>query len=247
MEDIFDSPNASKAVGKIVEQRRRYVEQLERDAQKYQGEAYRAYLVRRTADEGAEAMLRKYMGEYAAEAPLPAQRRWLGRIQQYFAVSSASAAQAIDYGILPWSKKATLQAIKACMYDAMAQLIAATEVSCGEWPDRSLLLELRRVAGARFMRLDRTRRKKGLTRTRLKRVDGIVRPTKPGKVEYLLFRRTLDRWFPEKENRQRPTKLLRSRRIFRSGRRPDTSTRQVKIANPGRFPYYGLCRKRLRD
>ena len=61
MEDILDGPNASKAVGKTVEQRRCYVEELERDAQKYQGEAFRAYLVRRTADEGAEATLRKYM------------------------------------------------------------------------------------------------------------------------------------------------------------------------------------------
>ena len=178
---------------------------------------------------------------------MPAQRRWLGRIQRYCAICYASAAQAIDYGILPWSKKTTLRAIKACMYDAMTQLIAATEADReGERSDESLLSEFkRRVGGARFVQLDLTRRKKKWTR--LKNADGIVRPTQSGKVEYLLFGRTLDRWFPENSDRQRLTKLLRSRRIFRSGRRPDTSTRQVKIANLGRIPCYGLCRKRLGD
>ena len=133
------------------------------------------------------------------------------------------------------------------MYDAMTQLIAATEADReGERSDESLLSEFkRRVGGARFVRLDLTRRKKKWTR--LKNADGIVRPTQSGKVEYLLFGRTLDRWFPENSDRQRLTKLLRSRRIFRSGRRPDTSTRQVKIANLGRIPCYGLCRKRLGD
>jgi putative DNA primase/helicase len=248
MKDIFDGPNAATAVGKTVEQRGEYVDELARNAQEYQGEAFRAYLVQRTADKNAEATLRKYMGEFAAEAPLPAQRRWLGRIRQYYAICYASAAQAIDYGILPWSKKATLRAIRACMYDAMAQLIAATEPGAQQPSDESLLAQFKsRVDGATFAQLNANRRKKSTSRMDLKNADGIVRPTKPGKVEYFLFSRTMDRWFPENSDRRRLTKLLRSRRIFRSGRRPDTSTQQVKIANLGRIPCYGLRRKRLRD
>ena len=179
---------------------------------------------------------------------MPAQRRWLGRIQQYFAVCYASAAQAIDYGILPWSKKATLQAIKACMYDAMTQLIAATELDARGGPsDESLLAEFkRRVGGATFVRLKPNRRKKSFSRTRLNNADGIVRPTKSGKVEYLLFARTLAAWFPEVADRNRLAKLLRSRRIFKRGRRSDTNSRQVQIAELGRVPCYGLSRKRLR-
>jgi hypothetical protein len=64
------------------------------------------------------------MKEYTDRAPLPGQQRWLGRIQRLFAAVYAGAAQAIDYGVLPWGKNATLTAIRACMADAMQQLIA---------------------------------------------------------------------------------------------------------------------------
>ena len=102
------------------------------------------------------------------------------------------------------------------------------------------------VERATFVRLEPNRRKKGRLLTRLKKADGIVRPTKSGKVEHLLFGRTLDAWFPEVAVRNRLTKLLRARRIFRIGRRSDTNTRQVQIAELGtRVPCYALSRKRL--
>jgi hypothetical protein len=97
------------------------------------------------------------------------------------------------------------------------------------------------------VRLKPNRRKNGFSRTRLKDADGVVRSTKSGKVEYLLFGRTLAAWFPAVVARNRLTKLLRSQRIFRRGRRSDTNTRQVQIAELGtRVPCYALSRKRLR-
>jgi hypothetical protein len=125
MENIFDGPNAAKAVGKTIKERRRYVEGLERDALKCQGEPFRAYLRKLTADKRVRAALKAHVADYAAAAPLPSQKRWVGRIQRCFALCYAGAAQAIDYGILPWSKKATLRAIRVCMDDTMAQLNAA--------------------------------------------------------------------------------------------------------------------------
>ena len=77
----------------------------------YQGEALRAYLAKRCADERAVETLKKYMDSFLEAAPLPRQFRWLGRMRRLFAVVYASAAQAIDYGVLPWSKKATRDAI----------------------------------------------------------------------------------------------------------------------------------------
>jgi hypothetical protein len=53
------------------------------------------------------------MDQFSEMASLPEQFRWLGRMRRLFAVVYASAAQAIDYGVLPWSKKATLKAILA--------------------------------------------------------------------------------------------------------------------------------------
>jgi hypothetical protein len=164
MEDIFDGPKASKVVGKTVEQRRGFVEELEQHAVMYQGEAFRAYLTKRAADKGARAALKAYMADYVAAAPLPGQQRWLARIQRLFAVVYAGAAQAIDYGILPWEKKFTLSAIKNCMDDAMDQLItAAGEASVldahSNQSDQSLIAEFERgIDSAAFVRLKPTGR-----------------------------------------------------------------------------------------
>lgn len=249
MDDIFDAADAAEVVGQTVEERGRFVEEQERDAKKYQGEAYRAYLAKRTADAGAKATLEAHMADYIAQALLPGQRRWLVRIQRRFAAVYAGAAQAIDYGILPWSKKATLQAIKSCMDDAMEQLIAAAEGADGgrQPSDESLLAEFGRLVNdADFVRLESKRRKNSLMAGRLKRAGGITRPTKTGKVEHLLFGRAFDAWFPDVTVRRRLTGLLRSRGIFKQGRRSDTTTRHVHIAEfGGKVPCYAMSRKRL--
>jgi hypothetical protein len=76
---------------------------------------------------------------------------------------------------------------------------------------------------------------------------GIIRPTKPGKCEFLLFARTMKAWYADNETLKRVTKLLRSRKILKDGRRTDTSTRQVLISEFGKkIPCYGLVRKRLK-
>ena len=252
MQDVFDGDSRSK-VGKTVEQRRRFVEKQERLARQYQGEALRAYLAKRVSDKAARANLKKLMKEFIDNAPLPDQQRWLGRIQRLFAVVYASAAQAIDYGVLPWGKKSTLSAIRVCMVDAMQQLIANSggdaESDRGDvQSDERMLAEFkRRLDDAKFVRLERNRRKKKISAVQLKMADGIIRRTKPGKCEYLLFARTMQAWYSDFTILKRITKLLRSRKIFRDGRRADTSTRQVLISELGKkIACYGLVRKRLK-
>jgi hypothetical protein len=114
--------------------------------------------------------------------------------------------------------------------------------------DQSLFTDFkRRAESATFVRLKSNRQKNGCSRTRLEKADGIVRPTKSGKVERLLFARAFEAWFPEIAARNRLAKLLRTRRIFRRGRRSDTNTRQVKIAElETRAPCYALSLNRLR-
>jgi hypothetical protein len=170
-----------------------------------------------------------------------------------FAAVYAGAAQAIDYGVLPWGKKATLTAIRTCMADAMEKLITNSandyERDRGSMQsERSMLAEFKRhLDGATFVRLEHNRRKKRVLATRLTAADGVIRPTKPRKCEYLLFGRTMKAWYPEVSARQRLTKLLRSHRILKGGRRADTNTRQVLIAELGtKVPCYGLVRKRLK-
>ena len=250
--DIFDGRKASKHVGTTLDERLRFVERQERLAVKYQGKAYRAYLTKRQADKTLIETLNKYIAEYIAAMPLPDQFRWLGRIRRFFAVVYASAALAIDYGILPWGKKSTLKAIGACMADAMEQLTAnsggASDTSTKEIKSNKVLLAefKQRVDDATFVRLNRNRIKSRLVTKRLKKANGVIRPTSPGKTQCLLFSKTLDGWFPVMTERKRLTKMLRSRRIIGKGRRPDTSTRQVFIAEVGKkVPCFALSRRRL--
>ena len=163
--DIFDGPNADERVGSTLEERLDFVEKQEKFTQDYQGEAFRTYLAKRFADKRAEETLKSYMDQFLEAAPLPRQFRWLGRIRRLFAVVYASAAQAIDYGVLPWSKKATLKAILACMTDAMDQLTA----NFSDFPDGggarfksddALVAEFkRRVEDAKFVRIGRNSQK----------------------------------------------------------------------------------------
>lgn len=113
--------------------------------------------------------------------------------------------------------------------------------------DNALLAEFKQqVDDATFVRLSRNRTKSRLVAKRLKKANGIIRPMSPGKTQCLLFSKTLDGWFPVMTERKRLTKILRSRRIIGKGRRRDTSTRQVFIAEAGKkIPCYALSRRRL--
>jgi hypothetical protein len=140
------------------------------------------------------------------------------------------------------------------MLDAMQQLIAysgsnAESDGSSTRSDQSILAEFeRRVDHAKFVRVERNRRKKRGVLKQLETADGIIRPTKPGKCECLLFARTMKVWNPDASILKRLVRLLRSRQIFKEGRRPDTNTRQVLIAELGtKIPCYGLVRKRLKS
>ena len=172
--DIFDGPNADERVGSTLEERLDFVERQEKLALDYQGEAFRTYLAKRFADKRAEETLKSYMDQFLEAAPLPKQLRWLGRIRRLFGVVYASAAQAIDYGVLPWGKKATLKAILACMTDAMDQLTANFSDSEWRWrtikSDDALVAEFkRRMEDAKFVRIERNSQKPHSTVKRMKK------------------------------------------------------------------------------
>jgi hypothetical protein len=62
-----------------------------------------------------------------------------------------------------------------------------------------------------------------------------------------VFARTLETWYPDVSVRQRLTKLLRTHRVLKGGRRADTNTRQVLVAELGtKVACYGLVRERLK-
>ena len=178
--DIFDGPDADAYVGSTLEERVQFVEMHEKWSLDYQGEALRAYLAKRCADERAVETLKKYMDSFLEAAPLPRQFRWLGRMRRLFAVVYASAAQAIDYGVLPWSKKATRDAIIACMTDAMDQLAANFSDSPDGGAERTnsdatLVAEFqRRMEDAKLVRLERNSLEPHSMAKRLRKADGFI-------------------------------------------------------------------------
>ena len=251
--DVFDGPKADRRVGKTTEERARKIEKYVELAVKYQGEAYRAYLARLITDNKAERVLRNYMAQYFSAAPVPEQYRWLRRIARYFAAIYASAALAIDYGILPWNKDKTLVDIRRCMEDAIEQLIASFESgpssdAVHDQDDESELKKFKTlVDGANFVVLDRRAQKMKRIARRLKNTDGIIRRHKSGKTRRFLFSKTMKHWYPDVSRRKRLTKLLRTHRIFGKGRRADTATCEIFVSElDGKIPCYALSLKRLR-
>ncbi len=252
MGDVFDGPGAGKVIGATLEQRIRYVERQERVTLDYQGEAFRTYLTKRAKDKFLQKRLNKFISEFIDAAPLQYQLAWLGRIRRFFAVIYAGAALAIEYDVLPWGRKKTLTAIKDCMDDAVEQMVekggsgSAADVASTKTDDALLRGFRKLIASAEFVRINPRRRVGKIRPGILKRANGIVRPTSPGKIEYLLFSDVFDRWCPDISQRRRLKSVLRSRQIIGKGRRPDTSTRQVYISELGRkVPCYRISRKRL--
>jgi hypothetical protein len=250
--DVFDGPKADRRIGKTTEERACTIEKYAELAVKYQGECYRAYLTKLMTDNKAEQALRDYMTEYFSAAPVPEQYRWLRRIARYFGALYASAALAIDYGILPWSKDATLADIRKCMQDAVEQLIASFESApSGAVREQDVESELKKFKelfdSAKFVPLDRAANRKTITANQIKDADGIIRRDNSGMRRTFLFSKTFKRWFPDANKRKRLTKSLRARRIIGKGRRPDTCTRETLVAELGRrVPCYAISRKHLR-
>ena len=252
MEDVFDGPEVVRVVGNSIDDRRKFAEALERRAQKYQGEAFRAYLMNRVPDQTARSVLKRYMSEYEKSCPLPSQQAWLGRVRKIFAVVYASAAQAIDYGILPWTKEMTINSIKTCMDDAMQKMVPSESKPecCGKAEsksDHSLLSDFRdKVNKGSFVHLVQARQNGRNASKELRNADGIVRRGRRGRVQYLLYSKVLKQWYPDFNARRRLVSLTRSHGIFRNGRRPDTTTRQIFVAEfRQKVPCYVLSRKRL--
>lgn len=242
--DIFDGPSAATRIGSTMEERLHSVEKLEEFTHECQGEPLRTYLASRLTDKHAEENLKGYVDEYLTRVPLVDQFRPFGRIRRFFAITYASAAQAIDYQILPWGKEATLRDIAKCMSDAMDQLTVVGSASANAQDtqeDGSLLDEFRgQFQKAKFIRLDRSTAKK------LKKADGLIRPTGPGKVQYLLYSKTLEAWFPDVTVRKHLTALLRSQGMIKRGRKADTNTRQFYVAPlKKKVSYYATLRKRI--
>jgi hypothetical protein len=102
---------------------RRLADTLRRDAETNRGFAMDAFLKKFTRDpEAALAKIKYYMTEFTAEVSLTLGTGPDQRICANFSLMYAAAALGIEYGILPWKKKATRAAIEKSMTGAFVSL-----------------------------------------------------------------------------------------------------------------------------
>ena len=111
------------------------------------------------------------------------------------------------------------------MNDAMGDIIAGLEpgMAAGGEKDLDLTAFSDLVDRANFVSLNSADRKTKSFIRRLRRADRFTKCDKIGVSHAFLFAKTFKHWYPNGTDRKRLTKLLRSRRMFRSGRRHDTS------------------------
>ena len=102
---------------------RMLADNLRRDALSNQGFAMDGFLRKFMRNpEAALARTKHYMSEFTAKLSLTLETGPDQRICTNFSVLYAAAALGIEYGILPWKKKATRAAIEKCMASALATI-----------------------------------------------------------------------------------------------------------------------------
>jgi len=190
------------------------------------------------------------MEEFIENAPLVQSRRVFARLRRRFAAVYAGTVLAIDYDILPTSKKASLRDLRKCMNDAINLLIEneGTGAVAPSLSEDDLTAQFRgRLIGAKFIKAGAyAQRARSLTVKQIEAADGYINYIEPRKYRVMLQTHRMLTWYPDEANRNRLVKLLRSRKIFLVGRQADTCSRQVKFKPyPNKISAYWLSLKAL--
>jgi putative DNA primase/helicase len=99
-----------------------FVETMRADAIEFQGHAIRALMQRYVKDPKGLDTLKGYKQRFERKAAIADQHNAYYRVRSNFALTYAAAALGIDYGILPWGKRATFRAVEKCMRLALETL-----------------------------------------------------------------------------------------------------------------------------
>jgi uncharacterized protein DUF927 len=241
---IFDG-KIRPAPGKTPpETTKELVERMKVDARQYQGHAGPEFLRQYVNDPNATTTVRKYMERFEAEAKVLHLSNAHYRIRSNFALLYAAAALAIDYGILPWGKRATLRVIKRCMRDALV-LLESSRLSLTSQPGAAKTSELvtaltRHLAASKLAPVTLKQRATATQVKRRREADGFLITG-----EIYLKPDRLKQWFPDQPTRAALIKWLKRKKILHTIR-SDTSTCDQLIGGiDGKRRYYIMRRRRL--
>jgi hypothetical protein len=193
------------------------------------------------------------MDEFILHAPLSQSRKVFARLRRRIAGVYAGSALAIDYKILPFRKKETLQALRKCMNDGIDLLIAneagGTDSATPSPSDDQLVMEFReRLSFLNYVKAGRyANRAKHLTVQDIEAADGFIKCDQRGQFRAMIPTSKMETWYQDRPTRNRLISLLRTRKIFGPGRQADTSACQIMIKPyPTKIPCYRVFLKTLK-
>jgi hypothetical protein len=250
-DDIF-AENASDIVGKTTSQREKFVNGREAATRQFQGVALVEFLSWLVDDKNADRDLKTAVEEFIAKASIPhsQSRKAFARIRRRIAAVYAGMALAIDYGILPFTKEATLRDLRKCLNDAI-DLLKENEVPISAVLGRSdddLIAQFREhLRSTTFIKAGKyAHRVKSLTAEQIKTTDGFINFIRPEKYRVMLQTRAMEDCYPDEATRNRLVTLLRNQKMILAGRQSDTCSRQVSLKPyPRKIPVYWLSLKAL--
>jgi hypothetical protein len=250
--DVFDAQNALKIVGTTTDQRESFVNALAAAAYKFQGVALVEFVSWLVDDKDADRDIRRAVDEFIAQAPIPQgpSRKVFARMRRLIAAIYAGMALAIDYDILPFTKRETLCDLRSCMNDAINLLLAnePRRLPVLGHSDDQLVSRFRRyLRAAKFIKAGaHAQRDEPLTARQIEGAEGYINFAKPEKYRAMLQTHCLRIWFPVGAERTRLISILRTRNMLLPGRQADTCARQISLKPLSRkVPVYWLALKRF--
>ena len=181
------------------------------------------------------------MRVFENQSPVPADHPAFYRIRTNFAIVYAAAALAIDYTILPWKKKPTLQAIRKCMNLAFDVLNAhgGALSSITQIDPSDLAAELaRRMSGCKKCKIVKIARDDGEALRARRRAECLIIQSK-----LYIKSKVMKAWFPEAKKRA----AMKKASLFSSTNRKDTPTVEKKVIGiNGKPRYYQIDRVALK-
>jgi Domain of unknown function (DUF927) len=197
-----------------------------------QGHVLPAFLDRLMKDKNWEATIRRYTAQFESDVKAPDERA-IYRIRSNWAIIWAAAALAIDYKLLPWSKRGTLRAIEKCFRRCIAVLASPPSVKPIEdraFNSADLLRMLKERLDQSDLRSIQQRKKASKDEAAAReKADGFI-------IEGVTYVKNdrLEGWFPSSQDRS----TLRKAGIFCT-KRKDTPTVDRKINGiKGKPRYY---------
>jgi hypothetical protein len=215
---------------------KKLIDQMKADAETNQGFAFRQFLERYFRDPKSLAKVRAYKDEFEEKVSVPSSNATL-RIRANFGLIWAAAAMAVDYGVLPWKKRPTFQAVEKCLRKALDEIEASKAVGVPGDPTKSVLSILKE-------KLEEADLRTVVLRAKITPKEAQRRAKADGfRINGDIFLKPdrLRKWLPSKHDRV----MLKHAGVFRTRRNDAATIEQVMAGISGKRRYFVVNTSKL--